>query len=579
MSDFPEVPKVAVGGSASGSGTKPRTRTSPLIKLKKKLLRKTIQKFQKPTTPITANVVYPNAGQGWTPVIQNPGNPVGTFIPFPIGNNSDKFDELLEMVKNVALQVRSQGAEMESLREERDQWKSRENTPKGKEPEVEEEFSSEELEEIPPPRAEPRRVEVDTHTTPLDQKLNRAQTQKEINEESPTFFWDRQSLIPDDSPFRPLKTGNKELDELVSPTVGSPSPSKGGLGGKLPNVALPRFSGAPGALQKWAVEFQRWLRMTSNQHQDDTWKLDWFVEACSDKVRERVEKLARNSFSFAEILVKLQELTPVMTNSVTVKEEIEAIPRLKSPTPSATEIEDLIFSFEYTLDKLPEDSMSTEDILLKFMTKIHPDQLTTLRRDNLVAHNLHSLGKMKALLRKVAANEELLLYLEKQSRKGALETPQRTPKNPTNEPEKALLGNEVPEGTCFNCEEPGHFARDCPQGKKPEGQKQGYIQTSMTCEKCHRKNHIKVNCFWNPDNPNNKIAEFEKRAAARKAREAANPVSTPAKPETPNTAPKEEPKDVEMEEGAEVVEVKEPKDSNKKRKRALLAKALVNTQG
>ena len=318
--------------------------------------------------------------------------------------------------------------------------------------------------------------------------------------------------------------------------------------------------------------------MTNNTHQSEIWKRDWLIEACTDKTRERVKKLAQNHLTFSEIILKLRELTPVLTNSVTVKEELENVNHLKSSNPSSIEIEDLILNFNMVIEELPPGSMSTEDVFLKFLSKIHPEQLMTLRRDSQWNQYIHDLPHVKVALRKVAANEALLSYFESQNRKAQGTPSTKTGKGNTpkgnNEQARVADGNPSA-GNCYNCEKPGHFARECPEppkggggvkpppkGGKPTGKPAGYLSATLHCEKCKRKNHVKANCFWDPDNPNNRIAEFEQKAKLRKQTQ---------KEEEDKADKATVPPPLKKAEETETVTVKN--DSRKKRK---LDKALQN---
>jgi hypothetical protein len=426
-------------------------------------------------------------------------------------------------------------AEMECLREEnevkdqllrnaRSSLKSRNKDP---EPSDSDSESSSSSSSESKGRKTENKVELDTPPSG-DKKSGNTPTGK-IN--SPSLLLDNLE-IPEQSPFRPLRKGDREVEELISPAF---SEKGTGAAGKIPNVTLPKFNGSPGNLQKWSVEFQRWLRMTNNTHQSEIWKRDWLIEACTDKTRERVKKLAQNHLTFSEIILKLRELTPVLTNSVTVKEELENVNNLKSSTPSSIEIEDLILNFDMVIEELPPGSMSTEDIFLKFLSKIHPEQLMVLRRDSQWNQYIHDLPHVKVALRKVAANEALLSYFESQNRKvqgtPSPNTGKRNPPKGGNEQARVADGNpSANTGNCFNCDKPGHFARECPEppkgggktlpkggkpGGKPSGKPAGYLSATLHCEKCKRKNHVKANCFWDPDNPNNRIAEFEQKAKLR----------------------------------------------------------------
>jgi transcription elongation factor Elf1 len=197
---------------------------------------------------------------------------------------------------------------------------------------------------------------------------------------------------------------------------------------------------------------------------------------------------------------------------VTLKAELQALPRFKSAKPTPQEVEKMCFEFRNILAKLSKGSMSDQDQVLHLIFKLQPEHLTRFRNDPMYCNRLNTLEGIMQCLRDAADTDQMTYVIDQQYRqqertgKGKLLTTQETPTPPS-----------VQDRKCYKCGEKGHIARECPQKKRDE---LANMRVSMKCAFCGKKGHVAVKCFTNPANPDNKLAEIAERKRARQKEQA-----------------------------------------------------------
>ena len=168
---------------------------------------------------------------------------------------------------------------------------------------------------------------------------------------------------------------------------------------KLPMVKLPEFAGQD--FEEFLDEFQRWLRMTNVIKEPQETKIDWLLEACSNKIRPMVKKLVQESTTMSEILLGMSKLFPKLDKDLTLRSKLDKIqPLVQNAEPS--QVAQLFLEMEELMTKMSHGAMSDQEKFLLLTKKIHPRTYTEMRSDRFFKRRTETYIDLKsALLKKL----------------------------------------------------------------------------------------------------------------------------------------------------------------------------------
>ena len=279
-------------------------------------------------------------------------------------------------------------------------------------------------------------------------------------------------------------------------------------------VNLPEFTGKD--LSKFAENFGRFLRMTSQTHANGRVKCDLVLQCCKTKYLEKqVKQIVTKSATFADVLVALERQYPTYETDLSIRVEIQNLALLPN-NPKPARISELMADLDHWVGRLTPGSYGSEELLFWLVAK-RPRELwdecrsTAERKVSALNYEDLSVLLWDPALEK-ESDQHLNAYRPGGGRSGGhgegLQGPR--PGQGTTPKHARIMGNVQELFWCDATDEHGHLqqAPDCDQrhcfvvqGKKQEtntGAKPkmpDQYRCTITCAFCGKRKHYEDECY------------------------------------------------------------------------------------
>ena len=133
-------------------------------------------------------------------------------------------------------------------------------------------------------------------------------------------------------------------------------------------VKLPEFTGKD--LSKFAENFGRFLKMTSQTHASGRVKCDLLLQCCKTKYLEKqVKQIRTKSATFAYVLVALERQWPTYETDLSIRAEIQNLAVLPN-NPKPGRVSELLAGLDHWPGRLTPGFYSSDDLLFWLVAKI-----------------------------------------------------------------------------------------------------------------------------------------------------------------------------------------------------------------
>jgi len=206
------------------------------------------------------------------------------------------------------------------------------------------------------------------------------------------------TFLAKQSPFTPQSSIKKRIESFQGGKFSGQSDGKDNVSSKLPAVPLPTFDGSD--LDGFLKEFDRWMRLTGMHDSSSQMQLDWFVQACTPKVKKLVEKVVEEQGTLVGVLQKLEDLFPKLENDISLRSLVDKMPQLPANPDPAT-VAQLFVEIEEVFARMSPRCMSDQEKYIVLIKKLHPKTFGELRSDRYYKHRTENFEALKdALLEK-----------------------------------------------------------------------------------------------------------------------------------------------------------------------------------
>ena len=180
-------------------------------------------------------------------------------------------------------------------------------------------------------------------------------------------------------------------------------------------IELPEFN--PKNLPEWAEEFSEFLLLTRQQHADIRTKCTLIKKSCKKKFLQRqVNTAIRKSSSWGDFLKRLEQMYPVYETDLSVRTEIEELPRL-SEFPTAARISEFVAQLEELMGSMSPSSYRPTEPHLWLVGRIPPRTWENCKETSERESRTHSYDKLVDLLIELAMERESDSHMDKYLRK------------------------------------------------------------------------------------------------------------------------------------------------------------------
>ena len=263
---------------------------------------------------------------------------------------------------------------------------------------------------------------------------------------------------------------------------------------KLPSIPAPTFDGSD--FEGFLKKMTRFFRLTGLDHGTDQQKKDWLVSMVTGKASKIVESLCeKESLTFTDIMEKISALFPKLDSDLTIRAEIEKIPSL-GYQPDPAQVEVLFLELEEAFSRLTPGAMSSQDMFLVLLKKIHPKTFSEMRADRYFRGKTEEYLSLKATLSEKVKEDWSDKHLVQGKKIFALEEAPKRPRE--DQPNSMGKGKGKGEGK----------GKGKGQGKgKGKGGKglqdfhsdprgfQNKFGATIICKFCTKKGHYETNCW------------------------------------------------------------------------------------
>ena len=131
---------------------------------------------------------------------------------------------------------------------------------------------------------------------------------------------------------------------------------------------LPEFTGKD--LSKFAENFGRFLRMTSQTHASGRVKCDLFLQCCKTQYLEKqVKQIVTKSATFADVLVALERQYPTHETDLSIRAKIQNLAMLPNNRKPGR-VSELLADLDQWAGRLTPGSYSSDDLLFWLVAKL-----------------------------------------------------------------------------------------------------------------------------------------------------------------------------------------------------------------
>ena len=173
-----------------------------------------------------------------------------------------------------------------------------------------------------------------------------------------------------------------------------------GPSARVPLLQEPCFDGSN--FLSFCRGYKRWLILTDQATANSLKKSQWLIQFCSAKVQTAVEKtfnrLSSGPKLFDRFLDALHTNYPSVDTDASLREELLALRPLGS-TPTTDQVQELITAWDEVRSKMSPGSMSQQEELIYFQSRVPKELLKRLRDNDQKKHLTERLDTLQALLR------------------------------------------------------------------------------------------------------------------------------------------------------------------------------------
>ena len=213
------------------------------------------------------------------------------------------------------------------------------------------------------------------------------------------------------SPYLLLERTPPELEELkmvekeaimyykdASEASGESGPR--GPSARVPLLQEPCFDGSN--FLSFCRGYKRWLILTHQATANSLKKSQWLIQFCSAKVQTAVEKTFNRLSSGPKLFDRFLDALHTNYHSVdtdaSLREELLALRPLGS-IPTTDQVQELITAWDEVRSKMSQGSMSQQEELIYFQSRVPKELLKRLRDNDQKKHLTERLDTLQALLR------------------------------------------------------------------------------------------------------------------------------------------------------------------------------------